>query len=325
MSSTGTDTTRTNRKATPMTRKTKSTKKTGRTAAQRQAEREALLERLGEKVAALGNSDEWMAYLRFMAAFRRYSFRNLLLIAMQCPDATHVAGFRKWQQLGRQVGKGEKAIKILGYSTKKVTKIDPATGEEVEDKIARFPVLSVFDVSQTDGEPIPSNAYELPTGEGPAGALDRLASWLQGEGWTLRELPLGGMMEGYTDHRRRIIATETALEPAARLLVLLHEAAHALLHDNDAEYVAHRGVCETEAESTAYVIANLLGMDADASSVSYVAGWAKADPEVIAAAATNVLRAVNTIAAALGMDADDENDDQADNETASVGEEVSAA
>ena len=109
-------------------------------------------------------------------------------------------------------------------------------------------------------------------------------------------------MEGYTDHRRRIIATETNLEPAARLLVLLHEAAHALLHEDDGEYVAHRGVCETEAESTAYVIANLLGMDADASSVSYVAGWAKADRDVITAAATNVLRAVNTIAAALGLD-----------------------
>ncbi len=300
----------------------KSTKKTGRTPEQRQAEREALLARLGEKVAALGSSDEWMAYLRFMSAFRRYSFNNLMLIAMQCPEATHVAGFRKWQQLGRQVRKGEKAIKILGYSTKKVTKTDPETGEDVEDKIKRFPVLSVFDISQTDGEPVPTNAYQLPSGEGPTGMLDRLTAWLQAEGWTVRQLPLGGTMEGYTDHRRHLIATETNLEPAARLLVLLHEAAHALLHENDAEYVAHRGVCETEAESTAYVIANLIGMDADASSVSYVAGWARADHDVITQAATNVLCAVNTIAAALGLDADDERDEDG-SETA--GEEVGAA
>jgi antirestriction protein ArdC len=242
-----------------------------------------------------------------------------MLIAMQCPHATHVAGFRKWQELGRQVRKGEKAIKILGYSTKKITKTDPVTGEEVEDRVKRFPVLSVFDVTQTDGEPVPSNAYQLPTGEGPAGMLDRLSAWLRGEGWTLRELPLGGMMEGYTDHQRRIIATETGLEPAARLVVLLHEAAHALLHENDADYVTHRGVCETEAESTAYVIANLIGMDVDASSVSYVAGWAKADREVITAAATNVLRAVNTIAAALGLDEDDHDGQHED------AEEVSAA
>jgi antirestriction protein ArdC len=309
-----------------MTRKT--TKKAGRTPEQRQAEREALLERLGEKVDALCNSGEWMAYLRFMSGFRRYSFSNLMLAAMQCPHATHVAGFRKWQQLGRQVRKGEKAIKILGYSTKKVTKTDPATGEEVEDRITRFPVLSVFDISQTDGERVPSTTYALPTGEGPAGMLDRLSAWLQDQGWTLRELPLAGMMEGYTDHQRRIIATESNLEPAARLLVLLHETAHALLHDNEADYVAHRGVCETEAESTAYVIANLLGMDADASSVSYMAGWAKADRDVITTAATNVLRAVNTIAAALGLDADDQQDndtDTANAETAGAEERMSAS
>ena len=292
---------------------------------QRQAERQALLDSLGEKVATLADSAEWIAYLQFMTAFRRYSFNNLMLIALQCPHATRVAGFRKWQQLGRQVRKGEKAIKILGYSTKKVTKTDPTTGEEVEDRIARFPVLSVFDVSQTDGDPVPSLDYELPTGDGPAGMLDRLIRWLEGDGWSVRELPLAGTMEGYTDHRRHIMATEANLEPAARLMVLLHETAHALLHEDDAEYVAHRGVCETEAESTAYVLAGLLGMDADASSVSYVAGWARADRDVITAAATNVLRAVNTIAAALGLDEDatDEGDD--DTNTGSAGEEVHAA
>lgn len=301
---------------------TRTMHKTGKTGEQRAAEREALLERLGEKVATLGSSAEWIAYLRFMSAFRRYSFNNLMLIAMQCPNATHVAGFRKWQQLDRQVRKGEKAIKILGYSTKKITKIDPVTGEEVEDKVQRFPVLSVFDVSQTDGEAVPSNAYELPTGDGPAGMLDRLVSWLQGEGWTVRQVPLGGAMEGYTDHRRALIATESNLEPAARLMVLLHEAAHALLHCDDGEYVAHRGVCETEAESTAYVIANLIGMDVDASSVSYIAGWAKADRDVITAAATNVLRAVNTIATALGLNGETENGADQDDK---AGEQVSAA
>lgn len=289
---------------------------------QRQAERQALLDSLGEKVATLADSAEWIAYLRFMTAFRRYSFSNLMLIAMQCPHATRIAGFRKWQQFGRQVRKGEKAIKILGYSTKKITKTDPETGEEVEDRVARFPVLSVFDISQTDGDPVPSVTYQLPTGEGPAGVLDQLVRWLEAQGWSVRELPLAGTMEGYTDHRRHIIATESNLTPAARLVVLLHESAHALLHEDDAEYVAHRGVCETEAESTAYVLAGLLGVNADASSVSYVAGWAKADREVITAAATNVLRAVNTIAAALGLDDDEEHDDEG---PAAAGEEVSAA
>jgi antirestriction protein ArdC len=284
------------------------TGKNGNTPEQRQAEREALLATLKDKVAGLASSDQWIAYLKFAAAFRRYSFNNLMLIAAQCPHATKVAGYRKWQQLGRQVRKGERAIKILGYSTKKITKTDPGTGEEVEDRLVRYPVLSVFDVSQTDGDPIPADPYQLPTGGGPDGALDRLSGWLTSEGWSLRQLPLAGACEGYTDHPRHIIATETGLEPAARLVVLLHEAAHAVLHGNleAGQYQAHRGVCETEAESTAYVLANLLGLDVDTSSISYVAGWSNSDPTVLTNTATSVLHAVNTIAAGLGLDDADE-------------------
>jgi len=113
-------------------------------------------------------------------------------------------------------------------------------------------------------------------------------------------------VRGITDHERRTIATEINLEPAALLAVLLHEAAHAVLHTKltAPAYQAHRGVCETEAELTAYVLANLLGVDANASSISYVAGWSHADPTVLTAAASNVLHAVNTIAAGLGFDED---------------------
>jgi antirestriction protein ArdC len=289
-----------------------------KTPEQRKAEREALLATLNDKVAALATSGEWLAYLRFLAAFRRYSFNNLMLIAAQCPHATRVAGYRKWQQLGRQVRKGKRAVKVLGYSTKNITKTDPETGEEVEDRLVRYPVLSVFDISQTDGDPVPADAYQLPTGDGPDGALDRLTAWLTAEGWTLRQLPLAGTCEGYTDHERRIIVTETNLEPAARLVVLLHEAAHAVLHaDVKAdEYQTHRGLCETEAESSAYVLANLLGLDLAASSISYIAGWSESNPSVLTDAATNVLRAVNTIAAGLGLDNVDDADQPAEQVTA---------
>jgi len=100
-----------------------------------------------------------------------------------------------------------------------------------------------------------------------------------------------------------VIVTNTGLEPAARLAVLLHEAGHAALRGElqPGEYRAHRGLCETEAESTAFVLGNLLGLNTDASSVSYIVGWSQTDPAVIAAAATNVLRAVNIIAAGLGL------------------------
>jgi antirestriction protein ArdC len=286
------------------------TRKNTKTAEQRQADREAILATLGDKVAALAGSDEWLAYLRFVAAFRAYSLNNVLLIATQCPHATRVAGYRTWQRLGRQVRKGERAIKILGYSTKSITRTDPDTGEETEDRLVRYPVLSVFDISQTDGDPIRTSQYQLPSGDGPDGALDQLIGLLQAEGWNLRELPLAGGCEGYTDRTRRVIATDARLDPAARLVVLLHEAAHAVLHTDlkPGEYQAHRGVCETEAESTAYVLANLLGLDVDASSISYVAGWSSAHPAALTEAATNVLRAVNTIAAGLGLDHDQDHE-----------------
>ena len=131
------------------------------------------------------------------------------MIAAQCPHATRVAGYRKWQELGRQVRTGERAIKILGYSTKKITSTDPVTGEESEDRVVRYPVLSVFDLSQTDGDPTPTDTYQLPTGDGPAGALDQLTASLTAEGWAITEKPLAGGCEGYTDHRHHVIVTNT--------------------------------------------------------------------------------------------------------------------
>lgn len=284
-------------------------RKTRRSPEERKAERAALLDRLGDKVATLASSAEWIAWLRFTAAFRRYSLNNQLLIAIQYPGAQRVAGFRRWQTLGRPVRKGEKAIKILGYSTKKITETDPEIGEEREARrVPRFPVLSVFDVSQTDGDPLPTDPYALPTGDGPAGALTAVQDWLRSQGWTLHstsKLQLGGA-EGITDHHRHTITTATGLASAARLAVLLHEAAHALLHADDTTYQQHRGICETEAESTAYVLTALLGMPTDASSIPYITGWSRAHPDLIRKAASNVLHAVNTIAAGIGLDQDEQ-------------------
>jgi hypothetical protein len=104
--------------------------------------------------------------------------RSYLLCAAVVPSADLPAARRFMRALkpsswptGPQ---GERAIKILGYSTKKITKTDPDTGDEVEDRLVRYPVLSVFDISQTDGDPIPADSYRLPTGDGPDGALDTL-------------------------------------------------------------------------------------------------------------------------------------------------------
>lgn len=284
------------------TRKTTKTK----TPEQRKADREAILDTLHTKIDTLTSSEDWAAYLRFAASFRKYSFNNQMLIQVQCPNATHVAGFRKWQSLGRQVRKGEKAIKILGFFQKKVIDTDPITQEDKERKVVWFPVLSVFDISQTDGEAVPDMGFKLPQGSGEhfAEIEARIVAFLATQKYAVRDGDSGHAL-AYTDADKHEIVLGSKLDsPAARVAALLHETGHAVLHSElpGGEYHAHRGIYETEAESVHYVLANMLGVPADEQSIPYVAGWAKADRKLIESTAKNVMQAVNIIAQGLGLD-----------------------
>ena len=275
-----------------------------KTSAQRAAETQALHDKLTAQVEALTRSDEWMRFLKFAGSFHAYSFNNLILILAQRPDASQVAGFRKWQELGRQVRKGERGIKIFGFSTKKVTAEDPDTGEETTRKIPRFPLLTVFDITQTD--PIDdSQTVEHParglTGTGPDGVWEAVTAWLVDEGWTVTQEPIAGAANGYTLPRERKVIVDNGLSDAQAIKTLLHEAAHVVLHEDlaSSDYHAHRGIWETEAESVAYVLAAMAGLDTSAYSVGYVATWAQGDTDVLRDTAARVLAAVHTLASVV--------------------------
>lgn len=265
------------------------------------AQAKALQASISDQVQALTSSDEWKRYLDFMGSFHDYSLNNVMLILSQMRTATAVAGFRQWQAKGRQVRKGEKAIKIFGYATKKIA---DATEDSEEERRVYFPMLSVFDISQTD----PIDGHETPTvthlltGSDDAGIYAATEQWLIGQGWTITRERIDGEINGYTttDGSYQIVVSDR-LEPAAAAKTLLHEAAHAILHsDKDrADYVAHRGMRETEAESVAYVVAGVLGMDTSAYTIGYVAGWSEGDLEVIKASAGNVLKAAHILIDAL--------------------------
>lgn len=279
-------------------------KPAGRTLEERRAQAEELHTRLADQVASLADSEQWQRFLNFTASFHSYSLNNLLLIWAQLPDATRVAGFRQWEKLGRHVRKGEKSLKIFGYATRKATDVDDATGEEKTKTRAYFPVLSVFDISQTEldeGRTDDGEILQLLTGADDSGIFARTADLMRSLGWTV-ELGDSGHANGFTtiDGTKRIVVG-AHLEAAQQAKTMLHEAAHALLHSEEtsAEYVEHRGVKETEAESVAYVMAAMLGLDTAAYSVGYVAGWAQADVELIRSTASNVLRAVDTLSDAL--------------------------
>lgn len=280
--------------------------KTSKSPEERRAEEEALQAAIADQVEELRTSGAWMRFLRFAESFHTYSLGNLLVILAQCPEASHVAGYRTWQNLGRQVRKGERGIRIFGGRDVKTTVEDEKTGDEKEERRVRFFPVSVFDLAQTDaidgdeGEPV-ELAQRL-SGDDPAGILDAVTDYLAGKGWTVERAPLAGERNGHTtiDGTHRVVI-DAGLSPAQAAKTALHEAAHVILHSDiePAEYVAHRGIKETEAESVAYIVAGILGLDTSAYSVGYVAGWSKCDADTIKATAGNVLRAAHSLADAL--------------------------
>ncbi len=296
-----------------MSKKIKNTK----TVEERRAQADALQASITDQVEQFRNSDEWLRFLDFTRSFHSYSFNNLILIMTQFPTASHVAGFRQWQAKGRQVRKGEKSIRIFGFAEKKTRHTDDPDGQdetadgETGQRVVRyFPVLSVFDISQTDptdpDADDPSRPAQLLTGEDPNGITEAVTDYLTGQGWTVTREPIAGRANGYTSPHDRRVVIDADLTPAQAAKTALHEAAHAILHaDNTDHDQQHRGVQEVEAESVAYVMAGLLGLDTAAYSIGYLAGWSHGDSDTIKATASRVLQTVRNLTDALtGEDAE---------------------
>lgn len=277
----------------------------------------ALQASLVEQVALLRDSEQWRRFLDAARTLHRYSVNNLALILAQRPDATRVAGYNAWRHLGRQVRKGEVGIRIFGIAVRpnSATACDDADDDATAiRKRVYYPIVTVFDIAQT--EPIDPESYIDPftvahhlTGADDADIYGRVALFLQRRGWSVQRAPIDGGVNGYTTlDGSRLVVVRDDLAPAQAAKTALHEAAHVLLHaeDTDADALKHRGIGEVEAESVAYVVAGLLGLDTSTYSIGYVASWADADVALIRSTATRVLDAVNTLVDALveGMDDD---------------------
>ncbi len=226
-----------------------------------------LLQRFEDAVGAIQDSESFRRWLDISSRFHNYSLGNQLLIAMQRPDATYVAGFHAWLKLGRHVLKGEKGIKIMVPLARKVTNEE---GDE-ERRVTGFGTGHVFDVSQTDGEPLP--VFEVPTLEGEAGAelWDGLSQFAGREGVTVRvvepnELPHEAM--GYYAPVTKEIVVG-AHSQRQRTKTLAHELGHHIARVDD------RAENECIAEGIAYIVCAHFGIDTGERSFPYVAGWAK--------------------------------------------------
>ena len=263
-------------------------------AVDRKQQMKEITERLEQGVKDIFTSEMYTTYLRTMAKFHNYSFNNTLLIAMQRPDATLVAGFNAWKnKFNRYVKKGEKGIQIIAPAPIKEVeereKIDKDTGlavlnengepemERVEYVVPRFRVTTVFDVSQTDGEPIPS----LEVNELTASVKDYAlltAAIEQVSPVPMRFDEIEGDAKGYYSDADKEICIQVGMGESQTIKTMIHKVAHAMLHNSD--FMKRNGeekdqlTKETEAESIAFTVCSALGIDTSDYSFPYVASWA---------------------------------------------------
>jgi antirestriction protein ArdC len=238
-------------------------------------DRSELLANLSEGIAKLTTSDEWQRYLDCQSRFYRYSPNNVMLIAQQRHEATMIAGFNAWKKHGRFVRKGEKAIWILAPMVYNAS--DDEKSEENERVIRGFKLVPVFDIASTDGEEPPTVCQRL-TGDDSAGLFSRLADVAHSIGFTVEDAELPGTVNGDCTHTLHRIRVEVSNSPAQRVKTLAHEIGHALLH----EKCDNRALAELEAESTAYVVCQALGLDTSDYSFGYVATWPGGRDQAIA-------------------------------------------
>src|SRR5918911_5134139 len=235
-----------------------------------------LLQQLEAGVEAIQTSEGFKRYLRTVAIFHAYSPNNVVLILAQKPEATRVAGYTTWQALARQVKKGEKAISIFAPRPYRVTTEDE-TGEEQTREGLTFRSVPVFDISQTEGDAIPTMEAPVLTGDDGHQTYDALVAFATRQGVTVTKHDpktdgddTQSTYNGYYSPSRKLIFVKHAA-PAQMVKTLAHELAHHL--DPELQAVS-RAECETVAEATAFVVAAHAGIDTGSYSFPYIATWA---------------------------------------------------
>ena len=254
---------------------------------------EALHADLIEKVAALRSSVEWLEAMAVAARFHEYSFGNWLLLWSEAEERgvtlSRVAGYRTWQRLGRHVRRGERGFQILAPVTRRISGDDEDDDRRV---VCGFRVASVFDIAQTDGDPLPAVGPQRLTGNNPTPLGDAVEAMIRAEGFGFELGHLAGP-NGVTRIADRIVTVDDRLEPAQRTKTTVHELAHVLLHATE-ERIDCRGRIEVEAESVAFVVCSAAGLDTSDYSVPYVAGWAEDTADPTRALLASAERVVNT-------------------------------
>jgi antirestriction protein ArdC len=253
------------------------------------------IEQLRQALEA-GHSERLKEYLAAMARFRRYSWGNVMLIASQKPNATHVAGFHAWRKLGRFVKKGEKGILILAPIIRKKAENNGETEPDESSTAAGFRAAYVFDISQTDGQPLP----EIGSVNGdPREYRERLVKFVAEQSIALEYsneiAPARGVSEGGK------ITLLPGQPPAEEFATLTHETAHELMHKTERRSSTSKRIRETEAEAVAFVVCNAIGLETGSAAQDYI-GLYGGDAKLLSENLEYVQRTATQILNAIGAD-----------------------
>lgn len=246
-----------------------------------------------------GHSEVLSQYLSAMAHFPDYSFGNIMLIARQCPNATQVCGLKAWNALGRFVKRGEKGILILAPMVRAERQhleesiLKDSSGDEHSHRLIGFRAVYVFDVSQTEGQELPT----LTEVEGPVGNYtDRLRAFVEDSGIKLfysdSIAPAKGTSQG------GIITLLPGLQPSEEFATLAHEVGHELLHRGERRAQTTKRLRETEAEAVAFVVSRSIGLQMGSTSADYIQLY-NGDAELLQQSLEAVLHAAAAILGAI--------------------------
>ena len=268
--------------------------------AEKREEMQNLFKKIDDGVKAVFESERYKECLRYMSKFTNYSAGNCILIMLQKPDASLVAAFGKWKELGRTINKGEKGIAILAPMSfkSKELKEQPVTDSngnqvynvdgtakkekvEVEQTSIGFKKVYVFDVSQTSGEPIPVYVHELNEAVEDEHVDAVINAVRSAAGIPVDVENISGGTKGFYSYAEQRIVIKAGLSGAQAVKTAIHECAHALLHDPDKKLATAnttRSDKEVQAESVAYIVTSRYGLDTSEYSFPYIASWSEGKP-----------------------------------------------
>jgi antirestriction protein ArdC len=283
--------------------------------------------RLSAAVEQLVSGADWQAMLTASARFHDYSHGNILLLLAQChergiSEPTRFASYRAWQALGRQVRRGETGLEVFSpiyrrsrdaaadddvdrTHLQKETSKRTAVADEPRNVLAGYKIVAgVFELSQTDGDPLPDVVPKLLAGEAPAALYAGLAKEVAASGFRLLREDCSPA-NGQTDFVARTVTVRPDCSPAQAAKTLAHELGHVRLHD-DPRFIGLggslcRGLAEVEAESVAFLVCSTAGLSTDGYSFAYVARWANGDVDLVRSAGERSLDAARVIGRSLGL------------------------